>query len=64
MNLIQAALRTFLCHILIREEGQDLVEYSLVMVMVALGAVGGMGFLATGLSDVFSSVATELTTSV
>ena len=30
------------------EKGQDLVEYGLLVVLVALGAVAGMSFLATG----------------
>jgi Flp pilus assembly pilin Flp len=64
MNSIQAALYSFLRQVLVREEGQDLVEYSLVVTMVAFGAVTGMGDLAAGINNVFSSVATTLTTNV
>jgi pilus assembly protein Flp/PilA len=46
------------------EEGQDLVEYALVVALVAFGAVTGMGYLATGINHAFSGIATILTTDV
>ena len=46
------------------EEGQDLVEYALVVALVAFGAVTGMGYLATGINEAFSGIATILTTDV
>jgi Flp pilus assembly pilin Flp len=50
--------------LLICEEGQDLVEYGLVVALIAFGAITGMGFLATGLNNAFSGVATTLTSDV
>ena len=50
--------------LLISENGQDLVEYSLVLAMIALGSVTGMGSLASGLNDVFSTVGSTLTSNV
>jgi pilus assembly protein Flp/PilA len=47
-----------------REEGQDLVEYALVVALIAFGAITGMGYLATGLNKAFSNIATTLTTNV
>ena len=47
-----------------REEGQDLVEYALVVALIAFGAIAGMGFLATGINNAFSGIATTLTTQV
>jgi pilus assembly protein Flp/PilA len=44
-----------------REEGQDLVEYALVVALIAFGAITGMGYLATGLNNAFSTVASTLT---
>ncbi len=44
------------------EEGQDLVEYGLLVVLVALGAVAGMSFLATAINSVFSNAGSTLTT--
>jgi pilus assembly protein Flp/PilA len=63
MNLIPKAVRAFR-ELLVNERGQDLVEYSLVFAMIALGSVSGMGYLATGLNDVFSTVSSTLTTNV
>ena len=47
-----------------REEGQDLVEYALVVALIAFGAITGMGYLATGLNHAFSSIASTLTANV
>ena len=47
-----------------REEGQDLVEYALVVALIAFGAITGMTFLAKGLNNAFSGIATTLTTNV
>ena len=44
-----------------REEGQDLVEYALVVALIAFGAITGMGYLATGLNEAFSTIASTLT---
>jgi pilus assembly protein Flp/PilA len=63
MNAIQTTI-CLLRSLISREGGQDLVEYSLVMAMVALGSVTGMGDLASGLNTVFSSVASTMTTNV
>jgi Flp pilus assembly pilin Flp len=43
------------------QEGQDLVEYGLLVVLVALGAVAAMGSLATAISTAFGSAASNLT---
>jgi pilus assembly protein Flp/PilA len=47
-----------------REEGQDLVEYALVVALIAFGAITGMGFLAKGINNAFSGIATTLTSNV
>jgi pilus assembly protein Flp/PilA len=39
-----------------REEGQDLVEYALVVALIALGAVASMAKLATAISTEFSTI--------
>lgn len=44
------------------EEGQDLVEYGLLLVLIALGAIASMGALSKAVSNVFSNAAVNLTT--
>jgi len=46
------------------EEGQDLVEYALVVALIAFGATAGMGALATGINTAFTNVSTRLGTSI
>ena len=43
------------------EEGQDLVEYALLVVLISLATVGAMKNLASGISDTFSNAAANLT---
>ena len=43
------------------EEGQDLVEYALLVVLISLAAVLAMKGLASGISDAFSNAAANLT---
>ena len=43
-----------------REEGQDLVEYALVVALIAFGAVAGMHALAGGINTAFQNVSTKL----
>ncbi len=42
------------------EEGQDLVEYALVVALIAFGATAGMTSLAGGINTAFSAVSTKL----
>jgi Flp pilus assembly pilin Flp len=43
------------------EEGQDLVEYALLLVLLSLAAIGSLGALATAINNVFSQAAANLT---
>ena len=45
------------------EEGQDLVEYGLLLVLIALAALAAIGPIGTGVSKVFSAAASNLTVS-
>lgn len=56
------AICTFLRNLLVRDEGQDLVEYALILAVISLGTLTGMGNLASGINNEFSAVATVLTT--
>jgi Flp pilus assembly pilin Flp len=43
------------------EAGQDLIEYALVGLIIALGALSGMGKLASSLNKEFTKIASSLT---
>jgi pilus assembly protein Flp/PilA len=47
-----------------REEGQDLVEYALVVALIALGAVASMKTVATSISTEFSVIESTFKSSV
>ena len=64
MHTLSTNLYLSVRNLLAREEGQDLVEYALVVALIAFGAIAGMGFLATGINNAFSGIATTLTNQV
>jgi len=43
------------------ENGQDLVEYALLVVLISLGAVASIRTLANSISDAFSNASANLT---
>jgi len=45
------------------EQGQDLVEYGLLLVLVSLGAVAAMGTLASAISNAFGNAKANLSSS-
>jgi pilus assembly protein Flp/PilA len=50
--------------ILEQEDGQDLVEYALVVALIALSATIGMKSLASGINHAFDSVSVALATDI
>ena len=47
--------------ILAAEEGQDLIEYGLVVALIAFAATAGMSTLATDINTAFTNIGTKLT---
>jgi pilus assembly protein Flp/PilA len=47
---------------LLSEEGQDLIEYALVVSLIALAATAGMSTVATKIGTAFTSIGTKLST--
>jgi len=43
------------------EDGQDLVEYALIVALIALACVAGMSSLASAINNGFSTLGTTLT---
>jgi len=44
----------------IGEDGQDLVEYALLVALIALVCITGVGNVATAVNTVFSNISTSL----
>lgn len=60
MNQLLRTLAT-LRRLLTREEGQDLVEYALLIALIAFACTAGMGTLASSINSAFNTVAGALT---
>lgn len=43
-----------------REEGQDLVEYALLVSLVALAAIAGVNKVSAAINTVFTNISTSL----
>ncbi len=54
-------LYTKIQNLMTREEGQDLIEYALVVALIALAATAGMGTLANNINTAFTNMGTKLT---
>ena len=46
------------------ESGQDIVEYALLVCLIAFGAVAGIGSVATELNTMFGSISSSLASSL
>lgn len=51
-------------NLLSSDEGQDLVEYALVIALIALAATAGMNTLASDISSAFTHVGTTINADV
>jgi pilus assembly protein Flp/PilA len=59
MNTMFLKLYVKLQDLMSREEGQDLVEYALVVALIALGATASMSTLAKAISNAFGTVSSQ-----
>ena len=56
-------LKTYVKAQIFREDhGQDLIEYALVVALIALAATIGMKAVASNINTAFTSIGTKLTT--
>ncbi len=60
MNSMYLNLYVKFQNLMNREDGQDLVEYALVVALIAFGATAGMQSLAAGLNTAFNNINTVL----
>lgn len=57
-------LLTKLRNLIIGEGGQDLVEYALIVALIAFGAAAGMNGLSSAINSAFETVSTTLVSSL
>jgi len=50
--------------VLLDENGQDLIEYALVVSLIAFAAVAGMTTLAGDINTAFTNIGTKLTSAI
>ncbi len=57
MLMLSIKLRTLLSD----EQGQDLIEYALVVALIAFGATAAMSTLSSDINNAFLNIGTKLT---
>jgi pilus assembly protein Flp/PilA len=61
MNNLILKLSARMQNLMMSEEGQDLIEYALVVALIAFAATAGMKSLATSINTAFVNIGTTLT---
>jgi pilus assembly protein Flp/PilA len=62
MNSAIQGLRCMLQALLTNQRGQDLIEYALVVALIAFAAAAGMTSVATQINTAFTNIGTKLVT--
>ena len=60
MNYLYLKLVTTLQSLMASEEGQDLVEYALLVCLIALAAIAGVKGVASAVTSVFTRISSSL----
>lgn len=60
MDLVFQKIRLALSTLFADDEGQDLVEYALIVALMTLGAVAGIGKVGSAVAGIFDRLATIL----
>jgi len=55
-------IQSIYMHLRDDESGQDLIEYALVVALIAFAATAGMGTVANKINLAFTNIGTKLTT--
>ena len=64
MNKFMTMLNLKVRALIAGEDGQDLVEYALLVALVSLAAVASLNGLATAITGVFGNISTSLGSAV
>ena len=60
MNYLYLRLLSSWQNLMAGEEGQDLVEYALLVCLIALAAIAGVNKVASGVTNVFTRISSSL----
>ena len=60
MNYLYLRLATIVECLIASEEGQDLVEYALLVCLISLGAIAGVNKVANAVTGVFTRISSSL----
>jgi pilus assembly protein Flp/PilA len=60
MNTMYLKLLVKMQELVNREEGQDLVEYALLLGLISIGCVAAISGIGTKISSMFTSISTTL----
>lgn len=55
-------MKRFLANLIQDDQGQDLIEYALVVALISFAAISGMKTLATKINTAFSNVGVKVST--
>jgi pilus assembly protein Flp/PilA len=58
MSMLLSYVKSFVRN----EEGQDLLEYALLVALIALIAIGAVGMAGQSVNDIFQEIADQLAT--
>ncbi len=61
INVSMKKLRTAVHNVATNQDGQDLIEYALVVALIAFAATAGMSTLAGNINSAFTSIGGTLT---
>ncbi len=64
MNTLWLSVCCYFANLFNEEDGQDLIEYALIVGLVALAAVIAMTTLGTSISSMWSAVSTALSDAI
>jgi pilus assembly protein Flp/PilA len=62
MHLTTQRLRYALRGLFLNQKAQDLIEYALVVALIAFAAAAGMNSVATQINAAFTNISTKITT--
>jgi pilus assembly protein Flp/PilA len=64
MNSLMLKIFVKMQSLMVREEGQDLVEYALTVALVAFGATAALQTVGQGLNSAFTNISSTLASSL